>query len=307
MFEAPLGFFVGFYEVLRSEYALHLCVLLGIYLILAQSFNLVFGVGGLFNLAHVATYAIGAYTTALLSTELNVGVFQCLLASALLSGLLALIIGAISLRLATDYFAIGSLAFSAVVSALLINWRSLTRGVLGIPGIPRPEWGGIDFNGVQNFLYFVIVVTLLCLGAMWILFRSSFARSLKAAAQSDVAAQSLGRDVARLRIWAFFISSAFAGIAGGLFAYYLNYIDPSSFSLTEMVLVLTIVVVGRPGSFWGVAAATLLLVVLLPEGLRFLPLEPSVLGPLRQFLHALLLFIVVYMNRARLFPVERMV
>jgi branched-chain amino acid transport system permease protein len=284
-----------------------MCVLLGIYLILAQSFNLVFGVGGLFNLAHVATYAIGAYTTALLSTELGVGVWQCLLASALLSGLLALLIGAISLRLATDYFAIGSLAFSAVVSALLVNWRSLTRGVLGIPGIPRPEWGGVDFNRVENFLYFTMVIAAVCMVCMWLLFRSSFARSLKASAQSDVAAQSLGRDVARLRIWAFFLSSAFAGIAGALFAYYLNYIDPSSFSLSEMVLVLTIVVVGRPGSYWGVAASTFLLVVLLPEGLRFLPLEPSVLGPLRQFLHALLLFVVVYLNRARLFPVERMI
>ncbi len=289
------------------DYLYHLGVLFCIYVILAQGFNLVFGIAGLFNLAHVATYAIGAYTTALLAVELEVGFFQCIIASSLMAGLLALIIGGISLRLATDYFAIGSLAFSAVVSALLINWRSLTRGVLGIPGIPRPELLGIDFNQLSNFLWLSAIITLLALSSFWLICNSSFARSLKALAQSEHAAQTLGRDVARYRTWAFFISSLYAGLAGALFSYYLNYVDPSSFSLAEMVLVLTIVVVGRPGSFLGVCLSTFVLVVLLPEGLRFVPLEASVLGPLRQFLNALLLLVLIFINRARLFPTQRAV
>jgi branched-chain amino acid transport system permease protein len=289
------------------EYLVHLAVLLCIYLILAQGFNLVFGVARLFNLAHVATYAIGAYTTALLSTEFQVEFFSCVVASMLLSGLLALLVGAISLRLSTDYFAIGSLAFSAVVSAVLINWRSVTRGVLGIPGIPRPSFLGIDFQDTTNFLGLACVLMVSCLLVVWGIMRSPFARSLNALAQSESAAQALGRHVARHRTWVFFISSALAGLAGSLFAYYISYIDPSSFMLTEMVLVLTIVVVGRPGSFWGVCFATLVLVVLIPEGLRFVPMESSVLGPLRQFLNALLLFSIVILNRKRLFPTERAV
>lgn len=289
------------------EYQIHLAVLIAIYLILAQSYNLVFGLGGMFSLAHVAAYAIGAYTTALLATELEVGFLKCLLASALLAGLCALLVGAISLRLSQDYFSIGSLSFSAVVSALLVNWRSLTRGVLGIPGIPRPGFLRIDFNQSRNFLALAALVSASSLLILWVIFKSPYARSLRAQAQSETSAAALGRDIRLIKTTAFFFSSLFAGIAGSLFAYYLNYIDPTSFSLGEMVLVLTIVVVGRPGSFWGVCAATVLLVVLIPEGLRFLPIEPSILGPLRQMIHALILFVVVYVNRFRMFPVERTV
>lgn len=92
------------------QYFVHLAILVGIYLILAQSFNLTFGLGRLFNLAHVAAYSVGAYTTALLSTEAGCGFFRCLAASTLLSALFAILIGAISLKLSSDYFAIGTLA-----------------------------------------------------------------------------------------------------------------------------------------------------------------------------------------------------
>jgi len=289
------------------DYIIHLLILICIYLILAQSFNLIFGLGGLFNLAHVAVYAIGAYTTAILATEYNFGFYACLIFSALLAGLLALMIGEISLRLSHDYFAIGSLAFSAVVSALLINWKSLTRGVLGIPGIPRPELFNLDFNNIRNFLWLAALVALFSQAALYVIFRSSYARSLRAQAEFELAALALNRDTRLIKVFSFFIASCFAGVAGSLFAYYLNYIDPSSFSLGEMVSILTIVVVGRPGSFAGVMISTLILTAVLPEGLRFMKIDASILGPMRQMLHAVILFIVVYWNRARLFPVERVV
>ena len=95
-------------------------------------------------------------------------------------------------------------------------------------------------------------------------------------------------------------------LAGSFFAYYINFIDPSSFGLHEMVFILSIVVLGKPGSFWGVVAATFFL-VLLPEPLRFLEIDSSILGPMRQFLYAAVLFLVVYLRRGSLFPVERLV
>ena len=116
--------------------------------------------------------------------------------------------------------------------------------------------------------------------------------------------QALGKNAVALRTAGFVISSLFAGLAGSLFAYYINYIDPSSFSLTEMVFVLTIVIVGRPGSFWGCIVASFFL-VLLPEPLRFLEIPSSILGPMRQLLYALILFTSVYINRGRLFPERR--
>ncbi|WKZ56810.1 MAG: branched-chain amino acid ABC transporter permease [Bdellovibrionota bacterium] len=289
-----------------QEYFIHLGILICIYLILAQSFNLSFGVARIFNLAHVAAYALGAYATALLSTDYGRGFFVCTIASMCVSALLAVLLGAIALRLTQDYFAIGTLAFSAVISALLINWKSLTRGVLGIPGIPRPEILDIDFYANRNFLMLAALMALATLIILHRLFRASYGRQLRAQGESELVSLALGIPTRMLRNLSFVIASSFAGLAGSLFAYYMNYIDPSSFALHEMVFVLTIVVVGRPGSFFGVVGSTFLL-VLLPEPLRFMEIPSSILGPMRQMIYALILFAVVYVNRYRLFPVQRTV
>lgn len=294
----------GILEFLGSEYVSHLAILVGISLILAQGLNITFGLGRLFNLAHVASFAVGAYTTALLSVEVGSGFFWCILTSMLLSGLLAVLLGGIALRLTQDYFAIGTLAFSSVVASLLINWKSLTRGVLGIPGIPRPEIFGIDYYNNNNFLILVWVFAILTHAIFYTLHRGSFGRALRAQAEYNDAARALGRDTGLVRNMSFLVSSATAGLAGSFFAYYLNYIDPSSFSLSEMVFVLTIVVVGRPGSLWGVSLATVFL-VLLPEPLRFIEINSAYLGPARQLLQAAILFAVVYVNRRSLFPPQR--
>ncbi|MCI5066545.1 branched-chain amino acid ABC transporter permease [bacterium] len=288
------------------EYLIHLAILVGIYTILAQSLNLCFGLGGLFNLAHVASYAIGAYTTALLSTEFGLSLWYTFPASIVLGSILALPIAAISSKLTQDYFAIGTLAFSFVIVALLINWKSLTRGVLGIPGIPRPEILGVNFYENSNFLILTVLVATAAQLILALLFQSRFARGLKAQAEYEEAALSLARNTRRIRGISFFISAGYAGLAGSLFAYYINYIDPSSFSLTEMVFVLTIVVVGKPGSFWGVLGATFFL-VLLPEPLRFLDISPSILGPMRQLLYAVILYGVVFFNRYKIFPLQRVI
>ncbi len=294
----------SFFEFITSDYSVHLLILIGIYLILSQAFNLTFGLGKLFNLAHIAAYAIGAYATALLSTDGGQGFWVCVVVSILLSGLFALSIGAIALRLTQEYFAIGTIAFSSVVSALLINWKSLTRGVLGIPGIPRPELWGYDFYENRNFLWLVYGAAIIVHVILFILFRGPFARTLRAQAESEEAALSIGKHTRLTRNLSFFISSAIAGLAGSFFAYYLNYIDPSSFAFPEMVFVLTIVVVGKPGSFWGVVLASAFL-ILLPEPLRFTNFDSSILGPMRQLLHAVILFAVVWWKRETLFPVER--
>jgi branched-chain amino acid transport system permease protein len=288
------------------DYFIHLLILVGIYLILAQSFNLAFGLGRLLNLAHIASYAIGAYTTALLSTELSYSFWACVPASMALSGFFALLIGAISLKLSEEYFAIGTLAFSSVVTALLINWKSLTRGVLGVPGIPRPEFWGIDFYENSNFLKLTAVLVAIVLVWNFFAFRSRLARNLRAQAENEFATLALAKNTTGIRNDSFILSSIFAGLAGSLFAYYINYIDPSSFNLSEMIFVLSIVVVGKPGSFWGVILSTFFL-VLLPEPLRFIEIRPDILGPMRQLLYAVILFAVVYWKRFTLFPVERRV
>lgn len=289
-----------------NDYYIHLAILVGIYLLLAQALNLTFGLGRLFNLAHVASSAIGAYAAAILSTEHGWSFWACLPASMVLSAVFALLIGAISLKLSQDYFAIGTLAFAAIVSALLINWKSLTRGVLGIPGIPRPEILSLNFYENINFLFLVLAIDAAAMLLLYLLFHGPLARNLRAQAENEYVASSLGKNVVLVRMYSFVISSMIAGLAGALFAYYINYIDPSSFGLHEMVFVLSIVIVGKPGSFLGVTLATIFL-VLLPEPLRQLEIPPSILGPMREMLRALILFGVVYWKRESLFPSERSV
>ena len=283
-----------------KEYLIHLAILVGIYAILAQGLNIPFGMGHLFNLAHVGVYAVGAYTTALLSTTFGMGFFPCIVSSMLFSGLLALVIGGISLKLTRDYFAIGTLAFAMVINALLINWKSLTRGVLGIPGIPRPAIGQIDFYQNINFLYLTLIIMAVVMFVVYFFFHNSFARGLRAQAEHEHATLALGRNTRLIRNFSFFIGSCCAGVAGSLFAYYINYIDPSSFALHEMIFVLTIVVVAKPGSFWGCIFATVFL-VLLPEPLRFIEISPSILGPMRQLITRLFCFLLFTLTEVSCF------
>lgn len=294
----------SFIEFMTSDYVVGLAILVGIYAILAQAYNLAFGFAKLFNFAHVASYALGAYTTALLSTEMGWSFASCAAASPLVAGLSAILIGAVSLRLADDYFAIGTLALAAIVQAFLINWKSLTHGVLGIPGIPRPSFGEYSTYDNPKFLLLVVIFAVVVQMLLYWTMRGPFGRTLRAQGENFRAAQALGKDVVVARNLTFFISSAFAGLAGSFFALYLYYIDPSSFSLNEMVFALTIVIVGGPGAFWGCLAGTFIM-VLLPEPLRFIDIPSSVLGQARQFLYACALFGVLYWRRRTLFPVER--
>lgn len=289
-----------------SDYVIHLFISVAIYIPLVQGLNLIFGVGRMLNLAHAAAFAVGAYAAALGSTKLTFGIGESLVVGVLVSVLLALFIGGISLRLSREYFAIGTLAFSSTVMALIINLKDVTNGVLGVSGIPRPELWGVDFYQIGNFALLTLVIVIVVSAFVWVLMGSSFIRSIRAQAESDISAAALGFDTRFERVLCFCIGSALAGISGVLFAYYMNYIDPTSFTINETIFVLSAVIIGRPGSFWGVIGATTIL-VLLPEPLRQIEMRPGLIGPLRQLLQALLLFGVVCVQRKRLFPPERRV
>ncbi len=293
----------------NTGYYIHLATQIGIFVILAISYNFILGLGRLFNLAHVSAYAIGAYTTAILGTYHGYGFFTCVVLSVLTSSILSFLMAAISLKLTEEYFAIGTMAFSALVSALLINWKSLTNGVLGIAGIPSPVIFGHEIVKPEEFCLLVLAVCLVVTMLLRLIYDSPFTLSIRAQAESDIIALSMGRNTTGLRTVALVIGSGAAGVAGTLFACFLKYIDPSSFTLTEMVFILTIVIVGSPGSFHGAALASIFL-VLMPESLRFIDIlqrVPGLLGPLRQLMYAGILFAVVYFFRNRLFPVKRKV
>ena len=268
----------------------HILILICIYIILAVSLNLIVGFVGLLNLGHAAFFGIGAYTSALL-TLAGIPFIIAFISSFILTGIFGLLVSIPCIRLRGDYLAIATLGFGEIIRAILKNWVSLTRGPLGIPGIPKASIG-IVFNTQIKFLIFAAVIALLTIFIIKRIVHSPFGRVLRAIREDEIAAQSLGKDVNKYKIIAVVIGAAFAGIAGSLYAHYITFIDPTTFTLTETILILLMVVLGGMGSILGSVMGAAVLIIL-PEPLRFLQLPSSIVAAVRQMLYALILILLM--------------
>jgi branched-chain amino acid transport system permease protein len=176
------------------------------------------------------------------------------------------------LRLTGDYFGIASLAFAEMIRLILLNERWLTRGPMGLPGIPRIEIFGYAGNTVT--LLTALVISLLSFFCFRKILVSPFGRTLKLIREDEHVARAFGKDVVSFKTRTMAIGSAFGGLAGGLWAHYLGYISPNDFTLQLTVLVLLCVVLGGRGTLLGPIVGSIL-VVTVGEGLRFLPLPAS--------------------------------
>jgi branched-chain amino acid transport system permease protein len=281
---------------------LHLATLVAIYGILAVSLNLIMGITGLFDMGHAAFFGIGAYTTAVLMTDYNVPWIPAMLASILLAGLIAWITGIPTLKLRGDYFAVVTMAVGEIMRSVFRNWMEVTRGPLGITNIPYINILGFDFKPGIPFL----ILAFVCLGIVLLIAQrlifSPFGRSLKGIREDEGAGvEALGKNSYRDKMYIFVIGSALGGLAGSLFATYIGYIDPSTFTLMMTNFILLIILLGGKGNSVGAILATVLFVVL-REGVRFIGLPTSIAAPLQQWLFGLLLILVTLFAPRGLFP-----
>jgi branched-chain amino acid transport system permease protein len=274
------------------EYLLHILVITGIYIILTLSLNLVVGYTGLASLGHAAFSCVGAYTSALLALNYGVSPWLGLIIGACVAAVLGVVIGAPSLRLKGDYLAIATFGLGVIVYSVAKNWVSVTRGPMGLPGIPGFSFFGMQVSAVWAYLILVAVFVLLTFFVMRRIVDSPFGRILRAIREDETAALAVGKDVNKYKIIVFAIGAFFAGIAGSLYAHYITFIDPSSFTVMESITILLMVVFGGMGSLSGsfIGAAVL---VILPELLRFVGMPSSVAAPLRQMIYGLLLVILM--------------
>ncbi len=279
----------------------HLAVIITIYGILAISLNLMVGVTGLFNLGYAAFFGIGAYTSAL-AAKAGVPWLFSALAGIALSGALAFVIGIPTLRLVGDYLAIVTLGVGEIARAVFKNWIPVTRGPMGLPGIPHAELLGFRFDTADKFL----ILGVACLGLTFLIaeriLRSPFGRVLKGIREDETAVQALGKNSYRFKMVILVIGSGFAGLAGSLFAHYITYIDPTSFVMWLTFFVLLIIMLGGLGNNLGALVATVVFVVF-REGLRFVTL-PDWLNPaaLQQLLFGVLLIITTLFLPRGLIP-----
>lgn len=274
------------------NYLIHLSVVFEIYLILALSMNLVAGYSGLLSLAQAAFYGIGAYATALLLVHFSLP-FSLAVSLAVLFNLGAsLPVIWFSIRLRNLYFVLATLAWQIIVFTVLYNWTTLTNGPFGITGIPKPTVLGIRFATLHEFAWLGGFVALAALFFFIGLHRTPLSRLFQAIRDDELAVMTFGKNPAYFKSIAILISSGVAALAGALFATYYSYIDPTSFTVDESILILSIVLIGGLGTVKGSIAGALFY-VLLPEVLRFLNIPDAIAANARMMIFALALILVV--------------
>ncbi len=272
-------------------YLLHLATMLGINMILALSLQLTMGITGLVNLGHIAFFAIGSYTSALLTLH-GMPFTGAMFVSALLAGLAGLLLGVFTQRIKADYLALATLAFSYLVHALLLNTHSFTNGPLGLANITKPIIFGFQVGANWAFLIFTTVIAVSVYLILMRLIDSPLGMALQATRDNELALRVLGKSTLKLKILAFVCSGCLAGVAGSLYAHFVTFIDPASFTIMQLIPIVCLVVLGGLGSLNGTIVATFVL-ILISESLRFLSLPSSLTGPLTQMIYASLLFLVL--------------
>lgn len=277
---------------MEMEYLFHIFILAAIYSILALSLDLLVGFTGLISICQAAFYGLGAFTSALLATRSGVPFILGAPAGMLVAALASLPVSLATGRLRGDYLVVLTLAFQTIVYGVLINWTEVTGGPRGIAGIPPPLIFGWSIT--SHVGYFILCGTMAVMSFFTVsnVSNSPLGRVLRAIREDEGAAQALGKNTARIKLGVFAVSAGLAAIAGALYAHYVSYIDPSSFTVMESILILSMVIIGGTGSRWGAIVGAVVL-ILLPEVLRFIGLPSSLAADLRQLLYGLLLVLTM--------------
>jgi branched-chain amino acid transport system permease protein len=250
-----------------KNYGVYLLTYWLVFIIATMGLNLTVGYAGQKSLGHAAFFGIGAYTVAIL-LKAGISFWLGLPAAMLICFVVGLILGFPALRVQTIYLAFATLGFNTAIWLVMRNEEWLTGGTFGINNIARPSLFGLSLDGNRAYFHFVLVVTLVLAALLWGLLRSPWGKAFTALRDNPIRAESLGVDTRTYTLLAFAIGAAYAGIAGGLFASLVQYIEPAPFTVGASIMMYLMVVVGGPGYFFGPVLGAAV-GVLLPEWLRF--------------------------------------
>lgn len=260
---------VGIWGSSLSGYWLHVVDNALIYVILAISLNIALGLGGLVSFGHSAFFAVGAYAVGLATTKLDWSFWLSLLVGLAAAATLGLICGLASLRVGMHYLALITLGASVSVQVILGTWTSVTNGTDGVAGVPPITIGGTPFTTDRMYLWLLLGAAAVAVALFAMVDLSRFGRRLRLLAVGETLAELLGVRTATLKIAAFALSGAIAGLAGALYAPWLGYVDPSLSGIDVTIAVLVMLAVGGAGSGTG-AVLGALVISLVQEWLKFL-------------------------------------
>lgn len=252
--------------ILKSSFIIHLVFLVGMYGILSLSLNISLGYCGLANLAHGTFFGLGAYTAALLALNWGIPFYINLIAGGLVAMFFSVLLGLPTLRLKGVYLALATLGFGQIIRLVLLNWITVTRGPMGLPGIPSASILNFQFSRI-TYCYYILFLLVIVIIVSRRIENSRIGRAFFAIKNDPLAANSLGVNVAYYKMLAFAISTFIAGSVGSVYAHYVSFISPDTFTLNDSITILCMVILGL-GKIFGVLLATVVLVIM-PEVFRF--------------------------------------
>jgi len=285
-----------------TNYLLRIVTTAFLYMILALGLNIVPGFTGLLDLGYVGFYGIGAYTAGLLTIHYDLSLWLILPFAALNGAIWGILLGAPTLRLTGDYFAIVTFGFSELVVLLIRNELWLTRGPMGLPGITPPSIFGHVLIQEWEFFYLAMFLVLVVLLVVTRLEDSRVGRAWFAIREDEIAAQCCGINLIRYKVTAFAISASIGAMGGAFYAKWFRFIHPDMFKFWESILILCVIVFGGMGSIAGTMLGALILIPL-SEVLR--AVLPQSLFSARYLIYGLILVLMMRWRPEGLIPFER--
>ncbi|MEO2104802.1 MAG: ATP-binding cassette domain-containing protein [Actinomycetota bacterium] len=266
-------------------------IVLGIFIMLGLSFNLLMGYAGQFSIAHGAFFGVGAYTTAVLTRDYGWDWLLAAAAGMVFAAVIAGVVGIAAARVLDEYLVIMTLALQIVMIEVASNLQITGRSG-GLPGIPRPIIFGIEIDSTLGLIIFVYAVLAVVAIMLYFLQHSPFGRVLEAMREDEAAAQSVGKRTRAAKVYAFAISCSVAALAGSLFASYIRFVSPAEFTMERSIEVLSLTIIGGLAAYWGpfVGAA---IVVLIPEILGFVGFPATLVGALNAIAFSLLVLVLL--------------
>jgi branched-chain amino acid transport system permease protein len=253
--------------LIKSPYIMHVLVMTGMYVILAVSYNLVSGYVGALSLSHQAFFGVGAYVSTLLVMDVKLPYLPSMILAGIIPSILAVLIAYPTLRFSYHAYAMGTLSFSIIMWLIITNWVDLTRGPMGIPGIPRPSFGQFQIRSLPSFYYYILFLDLVTLSFIYVLMKSRVGRAIIAVRENEVLAETYGINAFKYKVLAFAIASFFAGIAGSFYAHYISFISPDLLWFYYLMIILITTIAGGLGTFYGVVLGAIIFTTI-PEILR---------------------------------------
>ena len=281
------------------NYIVHVLIIVCIYLILTSSLQLTIWVAWLMNFWHIAFFALWSYTYAILSKMWLP--YEIVFLLSWISWFIGwFIVSLLTKKLKWDYLALITLWFSFLVYALIINLKSLTWWSLGIAGIKKPVIFWFEMTNNIQFLVFSLIVLILSVLLIYKIIKSDYWRAIQWMRDNELSMNILWKNTYKMKNFVFTVSWFLAWIAWALFASYSTYVDPSSFTISQFIILLSIVIIGGLWSLKGTVLVGIILIVI-PEILRFIWLPVSLIWPLRQIIYSVVLILIILIKPYWLF------